>query len=595
MAAERQSRPAVGAAGARLPLLRPGRRFAWYGRLSTKDKQDPTLSFPSQREACASKAEELSGEIVCEFTDQEAGRRDDRAGWAELLREAKERDARRFDAVIVYGTSRLSRDLFHALTYEREMTRAGVEVFYALTAGDQTSPEGRLIRHMFQALDQFEVEKLGREVRRGQKQNTRQGFRNGGRAPYGYRLRHEAHPDPARAKAGDTKSRLVVDPEQAPVIAEIFDRFLAGAGYKEIANELNRPGGPPPPSHVDSTRNTSGKWAKMTIKSMLENPTYTGRLYWNRLDSRAHKQGVGPVVRRERDEWVEADDRHEALISDEQFERARAEMQRRSTGQGGNRRRRPQKRPYLLRGIVHCATGHNPLRMQGRSRKGEPTYYTCGYRASYGDRAAEAVGHGKWQYVREDGLTTLIDSFFATRIFGADRLAHFRRQSASLTGELRHQDGDKRKRDAAQIAKVEQKIERQLAAIEAGVDPVEVGRRIRELKAERAEAQAVLAQIEDSQRDSTAVDPDDARAVLDALPDLNKHLAAADPELRRAVFDAFRLRVEIDRNSGQIRLKALVSSAFGEAKDLSDLGGAGDPALSNKAIPLRGFEPRFPD
>ena len=56
------------------------RRFAWYGRLSTKDKQDPTLSFPSQREACATKAAELDGEIVCDFTDQEAGRRDDRAG-----------------------------------------------------------------------------------------------------------------------------------------------------------------------------------------------------------------------------------------------------------------------------------------------------------------------------------------------------------------------------------------------------------------------------------------------------------------------------------------------------------------------------------
>ena len=64
----------------------------------------------------------------------------------------------------------------------------------------------------------------------------------------------------------------------------------------------------------------------------------------------------------------------------------------------------PQKRSFLLRGIVHCATGHNPLRMQGALRKGEPTYYTCGYRTSYGDRAAEAVGHGKWQYVREDSL-----------------------------------------------------------------------------------------------------------------------------------------------------------------------------------------------
>ncbi|HEX3563697.1 MAG TPA: hypothetical protein VHU24_12740, partial [Solirubrobacterales bacterium] len=55
--------------------------------------------------------------------------------------------------------------------------------------------------------------------------------------------------------------------------------------------------------------------------------------------------------------------------------------------------------------------------------------------------------------------------------------------------------------------------------------------------------------------------------------------------VRRAVFDAFRLQVEIDRNAGQIRLKALVSSAFGEAKDLSDLGDADDPALSDKAIP----------
>jgi len=144
------------------------RRFAWYGRLSSKDKQDPTLSFPSQRQACASKAEELGGRIVAEFTDQEAGRRDDRAGWSDLVREAKERDARRFDAVVIYATSRLSRDLFKALAYERELGRAGVEIFYALTAGDQTTPEGRLIRHMFQALDQFEVEKLGREVRRGQ-------------------------------------------------------------------------------------------------------------------------------------------------------------------------------------------------------------------------------------------------------------------------------------------------------------------------------------------------------------------------------------------------------------------------------------------
>jgi len=300
------------------------------------------------------------------------------------------------------------------------------------------------------------------------------------------------------------------------------------------------------------------------------------------------------VIRRDRSEWVEAAERHEALISEEQFEQAQAEMRQRSGGTV-RRRRRPQKRPYLLRGIVHCATGHNPLRMQGRGRKGEPTYYTCGYRTNYGDRAAEAVGHGKWQYVREDSLVPVIESFFATRIFGPKRLDHFRSHSSSLADELQRRNGDRGKRVADQLGAIERRIERQLGAIEAGVDPVLVGERIRALKAEREDAQAVLAQLDGERRDSNAVDPEDAAAVLASLPDLGKALAKADPEQRRAVFDAFRLRVEIDRNAAEVRLKALVSSAFSEAGELADFGEAGNLAVSGKAIPLRGFEPRFPD
>jgi hypothetical protein len=51
----------------------------------------------------------------------------------------------------------------------------------------------------------------------------------------------------------------------------MFERFLSGWGYKEIANHLNRPGGPPPPTHVDSTHNTAGKWSKNTLRSILQN------------------------------------------------------------------------------------------------------------------------------------------------------------------------------------------------------------------------------------------------------------------------------------------------------------------------------------
>ena len=375
-------------------------RFAWYGRLSTKDKQDPTLSFPSQREACERKVAELGGRIVCDFTDQESGRRDDRQGWSELIAETRDRETRRFDGVVIYSTSRLARDLFHSLAFERELNRAGVQVYYAIAAGDQTSPEGRLMRHMFQALDQFEVEKLSREVRRGQTENARQGYRNGGRAPYGYELKHVQHPDPRRARVGDHKSILEPDLEQAPVIVEIFERYLAGSGFKEIANHLNRPGGPPSPKHVDSKRNTAGKWSKTTIRAILDNPVYTGRLCWNRLDFRQTKIGEGPVVRRPEEEWVQAERRHDAIVPDDLFQQAQEQLIQRPKTEG-SRRRSPQRRSYPLRGIVHCATGHNPLRMHGKERKGI-TYYACCYRIAYGDKAAEALGHGKWQYVRED-------------------------------------------------------------------------------------------------------------------------------------------------------------------------------------------------
>jgi hypothetical protein len=45
----------------------------------------------------------------------------------------------------------------------------------------------------------------------------------------------------------------------------------------------------------------------------------------------------------------------------------------------------------------------------------------------------------------------------------------------------------------------------------------------------REEAEVVLTQLEDSRRDSTAIDPADTLAVLGALPDLGKSLIAAAP------------------------------------------------------------------
>ena len=160
--------------------------------------------------------------------------------------------------------------------------------------------------------------------------------------------------------------------------------------------------------------------------------------------------------------------------------------------------------------------------MQGKTRKGN-TYYACGYRIAYGDNAAEAIGHGKWQYVREDAPGRADRRLLRHAglrpesprpLPRPERRARQRADRATTASE--------RERLARQVGEVEQRIERQLAAIEAGVDPVLVGERIRALKAKREEAEAALAELELDDRQHGTVEPEEACAILDALPDLGK-------------------------------------------------------------------------
>jgi hypothetical protein len=135
--------------------------------------------------------------------------------------------------------------------------------------------------------------------------------------------------------------------------------------------------------------------------------------------------------------------------------------------------------------------------MQGKSRKGN-TYYACGYRIDYGDKAAEALGHGKWQYVNEKVLVPIVDGFFATRIFGAQRLEHFQSQSKSLSTAVNGQSEEKRQRLQKIVSDIDTRLDRQLAAIEAGVDPSVVAERIRQLESKREEARELLADLKGS-------------------------------------------------------------------------------------------------
>ena len=540
-------------------------RFAAYARVSTRDKQDPSLSFPSQFEAARKRVTELGGSVVCEFTDEETGARDDRLGWSELVNEARDRKNRRFDGVALYSTSRLSRDRVSAGLFERELRKLGVSVVYARAAADSSTPEGELMIGVLQVIDQFERSRLKDESRRGMRQNALAGYRNGGRAPFGYQRKTEPHTNAARAAAGEVKAKLVVHPDEAPIVAEIFHLWaVSELGVGAIADLLNERL-VPCPSATNPRLNATRKWAKSTIHNILRNPAYVGKNAWDKRNNSTRREQGGTAPLRPEAEWTVLEGAHEPIVSKELFAAAQERLQRKADSArakgGSHGGREPTGRPrgdrpaYLLSGLCRCATGHPSLSAFGITVKGH-VYYRCRYSGSYGKVAAKAIpGHGVTCNVREDTLLPYIERFFSERLFGPMRLDLLREQLDSQEQTSRTEAQRTVARLQAQIAKADRAIAVQVRALEEGIEPDAVQARIDELKAEKAAAQASLPKL------SIAPERQDPAAVLDKLPDLTERLRDADDSTKRALFDAFDLRVVYNKANDRLSISATLTEA----------------------------------
>jgi site-specific DNA recombinase len=220
-------------------------RFAWYGRLSTDELQQPQLAFPSQRAACERRVHGI-GRIVCEFTDVESGRSDDRAGSEALCAEAGRAD-RRFDAVVTSKAERFARRMVLALAYEEELRLANISIYVSDEAGEPGRPTSVLTRRIKQAVGEWYVLEHVEESRRGMEENTRQGFNTGGIAPYGYRKRFLPHPGRSMADRGKHKVVLEPDPEQAPVVERIFRELSSAKGASAASPATSSATGSPRP------------------------------------------------------------------------------------------------------------------------------------------------------------------------------------------------------------------------------------------------------------------------------------------------------------------------------------------------------------
>lgn len=175
------------------------------------------------------------------------------------------------------------------------------------------------------------------------------------------------------------KGQLLLDPEAAEVVHNIFIWFSQGNSFRSIAFKLNELGVLTPmmyknqkyPSHNRKCK--TALWCVQTIKSILTNPTYTGDLLQGKYEKINHK--VDKVVKTPPDKWVLVENHHEPIIDKMTFEAIQTVINR------DTRISHKTRELGLFSGFVVCADcGHNLVkRKPGHANlRDKYHYYTCG-------------------------------------------------------------------------------------------------------------------------------------------------------------------------------------------------------------------------
>ena len=519
-------------------------RFAFYGRVSTEDQQDPEASRNWQMSRARALADR-HGAIVAEYFDIGQSRSIPwkRRPQASALLAALKRPDRDFDAVVVGEPQRAFYGNQYSLTFP-VLAHYGVSLWVPEVGGavDPESEAHDLIMSVFGGMSKGERTRIRIRVRTAMAAQAQvEGRFLGGRPPYGYRLVDAGpHPNPAKAADGRRLHVLEPDPVASPVVKRIFSEYLGGLGIFAIAEGLTGDG-VLSPSAYDRARNrhrTGVAWSKGAIRVILANPRYTGRQVWNRqrkdevlLDVEDVALGHETKLRwNDRDDWVWSTDVvHEPLVDVESFERAQALTA--GHGRGKSRTRTRVRRDYVLRGLVHC--GVCERRMQGQWNHERP-YYRCRYPREYG--LANRVEHPSNVYVAEHDVLPVLDRWLA----GLFAPAELDRTVVAMWEAQVDNPVDPAAARAEQVVQeCDTKLARYRAALEAGTDPGLVAGWTAQVQSERAAALGAVRAPAARLRMSR----DEIRAVVDALQNVHDVLVAADTGDKAAVYRQLGLRL----------------------------------------------------
>lgn len=213
-----------------------------------------------------------------------------------LLRLMEDCEKGLIDLVITRSISRFSRNTTDCLALVRKLLNYEVYVIFEKENINTGSMESELMLAVLASMAESE----SRSISENEKWSIKKRFQNGtyiiAYPPYGY---------------ANVNGEMVIIPEQAEVVKEIFARCLAGKSAHIIAKELNEKGVP---------TKKGAKWTGGTINGILTNEKYIGDALFQKTITDANfkrKRNYGE------EEQYYCEDHHESIIDRETFEKAK--------------------------------------------------------------------------------------------------------------------------------------------------------------------------------------------------------------------------------------------------------------------------------
>ena len=279
-----------------------------------------------------------------------------RPAWNDLMQECR---AGKINCIIIKDLSRLGRNYIETGDYlEKILPLLNIRLIAVNDGYDSlTLTNGeRLMSNLKNLVNDLYAKDISRKLSAVFRMKQKEGAFIGTYASYGYLK------DPA------DKNKIIVDPEIAPIVQQIFEWKADGIGSANICRRLVESGIPTPNQYrlmkgiIKDKRYANCDWSISVIKRILTCEVYLGHMVQGRKRGALHEDG-GTHKMIDKSEWTVVRNTHEPIISQELFDRANAVIDARAAAYKEKKGKFAhfEKPEMILKDLVFCADCQRPL------------------------------------------------------------------------------------------------------------------------------------------------------------------------------------------------------------------------------------------